>query len=154
MITFIQAGGTIDKDYLPNAANHGYNFEIGEPAYTQILAKIQPHFEFECKSLVRKDSLDFNDADREQIRLYVAALENNQVVITHGTDTIRQTAEVLASIGAKTIVLTGAMTPEKFKQSDAEFNLGMAVAAVQTLPPGVYIALYGQITLWEAFETN
>lgn len=151
MITFIQTGGTIDKDYPPNSTNHGYNFEIGEPAFTHILATIRPQFEFETMSVLRKDSLDITDADRELIRAQVEALENNQVVITHGTDTIRQTAEVLAGISAKTIVLTGSMTPEKFKGSDAEFNLGMAVAAAQTLPPGVYIALRGQVTPWQTF---
>lgn len=151
MITFIQAGGTIDKDYLPNEVNHGYNFEIGEPAYTDILAKVQPRFQFDFKSVVRKDSLDLTENDRELIKSHVETLDNDHIIITHGTDTIHQTAALLATIHGKTIILTGAMTPEKFRLSDAEFNLGMAVAAVQTLPPGVYIALYGQVTPWEKF---
>jgi L-asparaginase len=71
--------------------------------------------------------------------------------VTHGTDTIYKTAEVLADIKDKTIVLTGARLPEKFYDSEADFNLGMAVAGAQILPPGVYIALYGLITPWDKF---
>lgn len=153
-ITFVQAGGTIDKDYMPSSGTHGYNFEIGEPASASILSRIQPHFNYELNSLVRKDSLDINDADRELIKSFVEQLDNDRIIITHGTDTIRQTAESLSGISNKTIVLTGSMTPEKFKQSDADFNLGMAVGAVQALPHGVYICLYGLITPWHEYTNS
>ena len=80
------------------------------------------------------------------MRAAVEAASQTRIIITHGTDTMGETAAALAGISGKTIVLTGAMLPEKFRDSDADFNLGMAIAAVRLSPPGVYVALNGTVT--------
>ena len=95
--------------------------------------------------LMRKDSLELTDADRTAIHEAVAASDADKILVTHGTDTMVQTARVLSDIAGKTIVLTGAMQPATLRNSDAEFNVGFALAAVQTLPPGVYIAMNGEV---------
>jgi L-asparaginase len=95
--------------------------------------------------MFQKDSLEVNDDDRQQLLDFVKADDADRYVITHGTDTMPQTAEKLAGIDGKTIVLTGALTPARFRTTDAVFNVGMAVAAVQTCAPGVYIAMNGQV---------
>jgi L-asparaginase len=115
------------------------------------LGRLSVDFECDSLSLLQKDSLDINEEDRDQISFAVNNLPSDKVVITHGTDTIRNTAERLSEIKDKTIILTGAMLPEKFKNTDAEFNLGMAVGAVQILEPGIYICLYGKVVDWKDF---
>ena len=95
--------------------------------------------------LMRKDSLELTDADRQAIHDAVAASDADKILVTHGTDTMVDTARVLADIACKTIVLTGAMQPATLRNSDAEFNVGFALAATQTLPPGVYIAMNGEV---------
>ena len=151
-ITFIQTGGTIDKAYPATETTHGYNFEIGDPAFVTILQKINHSFEFDSISVVKKDSLDFTDADRQAVYDAVEAVPHQNIIITHGTDTIYKTAERLASLKDKKVILTGAMLPAEFSRSDAMFNLGMAVGALQTLQhPGIYIALYGVVVPWDQF---
>ena len=95
--------------------------------------------------MLQKDSLEMTDDDRQQLLDYIAADDATHYVITHGTDTMPQTAEKLSSLEGKTIVLTGALTPARFRTTDAVFNVGMAVAAVQSCEPGVYIAMNGQV---------
>ncbi len=151
-ITFVQTGGTIDKDYPKGKTNHGYEFEITDSAFYPILKKVKPAFEYEVISVLKKDSLDITDEDRETIYSAIESIKNDKIVISHGTDTIHLTAEKLSKISGKTIVLTGAMLPEKFYDSDAEFNVGMAVGASETLDNGVYIALYGTIVPWNEFK--
>ncbi len=155
-ILFLQTGGTIDKDYLPREGNHGYAFTIETPAYIPILERADVSFTVAKWSTMKKDSLDITDTDRKQLAYDVYNCAHKRVVITHGTDTIGETATFLAEAGAsmKTIVLTGAMRPEKFARSDADFNLGMAVGAVQVLPPGVYVALGGLVQDWKEFCTT
>jgi len=102
-------------------------------------------FRFTVIPILRKDSLHINDADRELLRATIAAQPTRHVLVTHGTDSMVETAKVLASIPDKTIVLTGALNPARFRGSDAEFNIGSAVGAVQSLPAGVYIAMNGRI---------
>jgi L-asparaginase len=102
-------------------------------------------FRFEVIPILRKDSLHIDAADRELVRATIAAQDARQVLVTHGTDSMVETAAVLASIPGKVIVLTGALNPARFRGSDAEFNIGTAVGAVQSLPPGVYIAMNGRI---------
>ena len=82
------------------------------------------------------------------------SLIENHIIITHGSDTLIETAEVLSSIQDKTIILTAAMLPEKFKDSDAAFNLGMAVAGVQSLQSGIYIAIHGYLASWDSFKRD
>lgn len=150
-ISFIQCGGTIDKDYPQGLTDHGYSFQIQDAALTYILERVHPFFEIDLHEVLRKDSLDMDDADRALVREKIEAIDNDKIVITHGTDTLSLTAEELSEISNKTIVLTGAMLPERFRNSDADFNLGMAVAGVQYLPHGVYIALQGKLVKWDEF---
>ena len=134
-------GGTIDKVYFD--AKGGY--EVGAPMVREILAQARVLEPVPIIELLRKDSLEMTDADRVAIRAAVAATDDAQVVITHGTDTMVETALVLTDLGDRTIVLTGALQPGRFADSDAPFNLGMAIAAAQSLPAGVWVAVNGRI---------
>ncbi|HEY5781436.1 MAG TPA: asparaginase domain-containing protein, partial [Lysobacter sp.] len=120
-------------------------YQIGEPQIGSMLRELGVGFEFTVIPILRKDSLHISADDRELIRATIAAQPARQVLVTHGTDTMVETAKVLASLTDKTIVLTGALSPARFRGSDAEFNIGCAVGAVQALPPGVYIAMNGRI---------
>lgn len=137
----ITTGGTIDKVYFDDKSD----FQIGEPQIGRILEELGVAFRFSVIPIIRKDSLHIEAADRELIRAAIAAQPARHVLITHGTDTMVETAKVLADIPGKTMVLTGALNPARFRGSDAEFNIGCAVGAVQSLPPGVYIAMNGRI---------
>jgi len=153
-ILFIQTGGSIDKNYPLGEDNHGYSFKIGAPAFDSILERVNPGFEFETKTVLQKDSLDITDEDRQLIFDACQNADTDRIVITHGTDTMIQTAELLSRISDKTIVLTGAFQPELFKSSDADFNLGMAVGGAGILGPGVYIAMSGRVFEWDKAVTD
>lgn len=140
-IKFFTTGGTIDKIYFDAKSE----FEVGPPQVVDLLRDANVTFKHEYESLLRKDSLDLTDADRALIRDRIAADPATRVVVTHGTDTMVQTALVLRGIPSKTIVLTGSMQPARLRVTDAAFNVGTAVMAAQTLPPGVYIAMNGRI---------
>lgn len=142
-ILFVQTGGTIDKDY-PKAVK-GYAFEITKPAIKSIIERIQPEFEYKVITLMRKDSGNITDADRKKILTHCKSAPFDKIIITHGTDTIIKTSELLTSIKNKTIILTGAFKPEKFKNSDADFNTGFAIGALNHAPDGVFIALQGKL---------
>ena len=142
-ILFIQTGGTIDKDYPKQSK--GYAFEINEPAVKNILKKINPSFEFEILPLMKKDSLDIKTADRKKLLDACKKNSASKIIITHGTDTIIETAKYLSGIKNKAIILTGSFKPEKFKDSDADFNIGLAIGAVSVLKTGVYIAMNGRV---------
>jgi len=150
-ISFIQTGGTIDKDYKATDENHGYNFEISEPAIKSILDRVNPAFDFEIFTVCKKDSLDLTDKDRACIYDKCKNIENNKIILTHGTDTFKKTAEVLSKVENKVIVLTGAMKPAKFSDSDAVFNIGVAIGAISVLPNGVYIAMNGMVCRWNEY---
>ena len=137
----ITTGGTIDKVYFDDKSD----YQIGEPQIGKILEELGVTFRFSVIPIIRKDSLHIDAADRELVRATIAAQPARHVLITHGTDTMVETAKVLAEVEGKTIVLTGALNPARFRGSDAEFNIGCAVGAVQSLPPGVYIAMNGRI---------
>jgi len=151
-ITFIQTGGTIDKDY-PKTTK-GYAFEISEPAVKRILEKLNPVFNYEIISLLKKDSLDITKNDREKILQTCQNLRNDKIIITHGTDTMIETAKKLNVIKDKVIVITGAMRPERFSNSDAPINIGLAIGAIQALSNGVYIAMHGKIYPAEMVKRN
>lgn len=151
-ILFIQTGGTIDKDYPKNTK--GYAFEITEPAIQRILAKISLSFEYKIIPLLRKDSLDLTAADRATIYQACVNSDSNKIIITHGTDTMIETAEVLFGMEGKTVVITGAMKPQKFTDSDADFNLGIAIGAINVLPVGIYIAMNGCIFEYDKVVRN
>lgn len=147
-ITFLQTGGTIDKDY-PRSLG-GYAFEIGPPAAARILERLNPTFGYAIETVLQKDSLDITAADRESLRKACEQRAGDRIIITHGTDTLIESAAALTDIPGKVIILTGAMRPERFSNSDAPINLGVAIGAVQVLPPGVYIAMHGQVVPWQA----
>lgn len=134
-------GGTIDKVYFDAKSS----YEIGDPCVGEILQRANVAFEYSIESLMRKDSLDMTADDRTLVRSRVGASRATHILITHGTDTMPETAQVLADLSDKTIVLTGAMSPARFAASDATFNIGCAVGALQSLAPGAYITMNGQV---------
>ena len=140
-IRFITTGGTIDKIYFDALSQ----FKIGDSQVKHILTEGMVDFDYDVVSLMQKDSLDMTDHDRATVREFIANDDQSQFVVTHGTDTMTATAAVLDGLKGKTIVLTGSLAPARFKTTDAVFNIGMAVASVQTAKPGVYIAMNGQI---------
>lgn len=151
-ILFIQTGGTIDKDYPET--KKGYAFQITEPAVKRILQKINANFDFEILSILKKDSLDITEEDREKICETCQKAKNHRIVITHGTDTMIETAKKIATIKNKVIILTGATKPEKFSDSDASFNVGTAIGAINVLSEGVYVAMNGRIYPWNCVRRN
>ena len=140
-LCIVTTGGTIDKIYFDDKSD----FQVGDPQIGRILDELGVAFRFNVIPILRKDSLHITDADRALLRSTIAAQDAAHVLVTHGTDSMVETARVLADIPGKTIVLTGALNPARFRGSDAEFNVGTAVGAVQSLPPGVYIAMNGRI---------
>ncbi len=140
-LLIVTTGGTIDKVYFDDKSD----FQVGDPQIGGILRELGVAFSFNVIPIIRKDSLHITAADRELLRATIAAQPAQHVLVTHGTDTMVETAKVLASLTDKTIVITGALNPARFRGSDAEFNIGTAVGAVQALPPGVYIAMNGRI---------
>ena len=140
-IKIFSVGGTIDKVYFDKLSQ----YQVGFPSVRAILGSLPIAFEYEIESLLRKDSLDMDEADRQLVRNRVAAEPGRKIIITHGTDTMVETGQRLSDIRGKCIVLTGAMEPADFKSSDAVFNVGVAVGAVSSLPDGVYIAMNGRI---------
>jgi len=149
-LCIVTTGGTIDKIYFDDKSD----FQVGEPQIGRILQELGVAFRFNVIPILRKDSLHLTDEDRELIRDTIAAQAANHVLVTHGSDSMVATAKVLAGIANKTIVLTGALNPARFRGSDAEFNIGTAVGAVQCLPAGVYIAMNGRIWNPEKVRKN
>ena len=140
-IRVFTTGGTIDKIYFDAMSR----FEVGHPQIADILADVNVQVDYSVKSLFMKDSLEITDEDREAIRRHVERAVEDRILITHGTDTMVHTAAALNGVIDKVIVLVGSLSPSRFKGSDAEFNIGFALAAVQLLPPGVYIAMNGLV---------
>lgn len=151
-VQFIQTGGTIDKDYPQ--IRRSYSFEIADPAVGRILRRVVPNIRYSVVTLLKKDSLDITDKDRMKIVRFCRQSHAKRIVITHGTDTMVKTARALRVIRNKIIVLTGAMRPEKFTDSDAMFNVGTAVGAMSCLPVGVFIAMNARIYPWNRCYKN
>jgi L-asparaginase len=137
----ITTGGTIDKIYFDAKSD----YQVGDPVIGGLLDKMQVGFAFTVESALRKDSLEMTDEDRALIRRLTEQCEEECVLITHGTDGMVATGQALRGIADKRIVLTGALQPAAFHQSDAIFNIGCALGAVQSKPAGVYIAMNGQV---------
>ncbi len=137
----ITTGGTIDKIYFDAKSD----YEVGDPVIGELLQRMQVGFQYTVESAMRKDSLDMNEQDRELIRGAAENCTQECVLITHGTDGMVATGAALRGIANKRIVLTGALQPAAFYQSDAIFNVGCAIGAVQSKPPGIYIAMNGQV---------
>ena len=134
-------GGTIDKVYFDAKSK----FEVGEPQILEVLSEANLSIDYQVTPLMRKDSLELTDQDRALVRKAIEASTTTRIVITHGTDTMTDTAMALAGIAGKTIVLTGAMQPARFRFTDAVFNIASAMMAAQTLAEGVYITMNGQV---------
>jgi L-asparaginase len=140
-IKIFTVGGTIDKIYFDKKSK----YQVGEPAVDQVLKEANINFAYQIESILRKDSLDMTDDDRQLVFDKIEADDHRYIIVTHGTDTIIQTARKMMSIQNKVIVLTGSIEPARSKSSDAPFNIGSAVAAVQLLPAGVYIVINGRV---------
>ena len=138
----LTTGGTIDKVYFDAKSSYA----VGESEIDELLMHGHVDFPYRIVSLMRKDSLDMDAADRAVIRQAVMEAPNRYVLVTHGTDTMTETGQALQGIPGKTIVLTGALLPARFRDNDAIFNIGFALAAVQLLPEGVYVAMQGRVT--------
>jgi len=149
-IKILTAGGTIDKVYFDAKSD----YQVGPPNIMTVLDGLNLGFDYVVESVLRKDSLDLTRKDRDRIRAAVAREKAEKIIITHGTDTMVETARRLADITDKTVVLTGALEPALFKTSDAVFNIGCAVAAVQTLKPGIYIAMNGRVFPHDRVQKN
>ncbi len=147
-LQILTTGGTIDKIYYDDQSD----YQIGEPEIARILRAMNVAFEWEIQALMRKDSLHMTDEDRHSIHEAITASSATHVLITHGTDSMVDTARVLSDIPNKVMVMTGALNPARFIDSDAVFNIGCAVGAVQVLKPGVWIAMNGRI--WNPMEVR
>lgn len=144
-------GGTFDKEY--NELNGSLYFK--DTHMPEMLALGRSRVPVDLRTLMMIDSLEMTDVDRETIAQNCAKTPEEKIIITHGTDTMVETAKVLAGkIKNKTIVIVGAMIPYKFGSSDGLFNLGSALAFVQTLPVGVYIAMNGRYFKWDNVRKN
>jgi L-asparaginase len=140
-IHVLTTGGTIDKVYFDAKSE----FQVGPPMIEELLKEARVTAEVTVEPVLAKDSLELSDADRGLIRERVAACRTERILITHGTDTMAETAKTLSGIAGKTIVLTGSMQPARFRNTDAVFNVGFALGVVQLLPPGVYLAINGRV---------
>lgn len=140
-VLILTTGGTIDKLYFDALSE----YQIGDSVVERLLRTARVALPFRVQELLRKDSLELTDDDRALIAQAVADAPEDRIVITHGTDTMTETAKVLAGKTDKTIVLVGALAPARFTDSDATFNLGMAFATAQVAGPGVWIAMNGTI---------
>lgn len=140
-ILLLTTGGTIDKIYFDALSD----YQVGETVMAKLLEVARVKRPFRIEEVTRKDSLELDDGDRALIYARVAAAPESHVIITHGTDTMTDTARVLADIAGKTIVLVGALAPARFGESDASFNLGMAFATAQVASPGIYITMSGSV---------
>ena len=144
-------GGTFDKEY--NELTGDLYFK--DTHMSELLEKGRSKVAVEIRTLMMVDSLQMTDGDRSLIAHQCLSCDESQIVVTHGTDTMSETAKVLAQkIKNKTVILTGAMIPIKFGSSDGLFNLGSALAFAQTLPPGVYVAMNGRYFSWDNVRKN
>lgn len=143
-------GGTIDKVYFDALSE----YQIGEPVVNNILKEALANFSFDVVSILKKDSLEITNEDRDMIFKQVRKDSCEHILITHGTDTMINTAQRLLEIKDKTIVLTGSMQPARFRNTDAIFNIGYAISAAQHLPHGIYLAMNGQIFTPDAVQKN
>jgi len=141
-ILILTTGGTIDKNYFDALSE----YQIVDSGIPALLKEARVELPYRLVEVMRKDSLELTDADRTLIAAAAREAPETRIVITHGTDTMTETAKLLAAdVPDKTIVLTGALSPARFAETDAPCNLGMAFATVQMAPPGVWIAMSGQV---------
>lgn len=139
-IQIFSCGGTIDKVYFDTKSDYA----VGDPQIKTVFDDALVAFDYKIESLMRKDSLEMTDGDRSLIREHIEQSTSDHILITHGTDTMAETAASLIGIDDKVIVLTGSMTPARFRVTDAVFNIGCAVGVLQSKPCGVYLAMNGR----------
>lgn len=150
-LRILVTGGTFDKQYDPIKGT----LSFASSHLPKIIARARLTVPLQLEELFLLDSLDMQDADRVQVRTACQRANETNIVIIHGTDTMRETAEVLGHAKlAKTIVITGAMIPYEIINSDALFNFGFACGVAQTLPHGVYIAMNGRVFAWDDVQKN
>jgi len=150
-LRIIATGGTFDKHY--NELNGVLGF--AESHLPEVIKRTRMTIPVALEVVSLLDSLDMQDADRQQVLAACQGASEKAIVIVHGTDTMRETAEVLGSVATdKTIVFTGAMIPYEIANSDALFNFGFACGVAQVLPPGVYVAMNGQVFSWDNVTKN
>lgn len=149
-ITFILTGGTIDKEY--DALDKA--FTIGSGAVNRILGYVKPNFDATIVSVVQKVSVNILPEEKEMIRKACVDAVDGKIIVTYGTDAMSEIGEVLKDISNKTIVITGALKSQLIKDTDAEFNLGFAICAVQTMPVGVYVAMSGRVYDWNKCQKD
>lgn len=151
-IRILVTGGTFDKEYDELSGRLFFK----ETHLPEMLRRGRCLLDVTAETVLMIDSLDLDDAGRARIVARARECSERAVVITHGTDTMVQTARALAeaAIPGKTVVLTGAMVPYAFGSSDGLFNLGSALSFVQVLPPGVYVAMNGQHFAWDCVRKN
>ena len=150
-IKIIVTGGTFDKEYNPLDGQLFFN----GTHVSEMLKLGRSRLPVHIKTILMIDSLSMTEVDRKKILVECQNSNEDKILITHGTDTMTETAKLLGQhITNKTIVLTGAMVPYAFGSSDGLFNLGSALAFLQTLPPGVYISMNGKYFLWNNVRKN
>ncbi len=151
MICVFVTGGTFDRTYDEIRGR----LSFGDTHLPEMLRLGRSRVEVSIRALMMIDSLEMTDTDRDLIVRHCAQCGDSRIVVTHGTDTMVETAAALArGVSGKTIVLTGAMIPYAFGSSDGLFNLGSALSFAQVLPPGVYIAMNGQCFEWDKVRKN
>ena len=149
-IALVTTGGTIDKDYFDALSD----YKVVESIVPMLLQRIGSGLTVENHEVCRKDSLELTDEDRVNLRQVILELDADKVLVTHGTDTMVDSAMSLGSIEDKTIVFTGAMRPARFMDTDALFNVGVAIGALQSNQSGVFIAMSGQVFTPDSVQKN
>ncbi len=150
-IRILVTGGTFDKEYNERTGQLFFK----DTHIAEMLRLGRSRVEVTIRTVMMIDSLEMTDADRALIVQNCLQCEDDRIVITHGTDTMTETAAaVAAAVSGKTVVLTGAMIPYAFGSSDGLFNLGSALSFVQILPPGVYLAMNGKCFSWDRVRKN
>jgi len=152
MIRIFVTGGTFDKTYDEIQGQ----LSFGDTHLAEMLRLGRSHVDVSIRTLMMIDSLEMTDDDRAIVVHNCATCDEARIVVTHGTDTMVETARAIAAanLAGKTVVLTGAMVPYAFGSSDGLFNLGSALSFVQVLPPGVYIAMNGRHFTWDQVRKN
>lgn len=140
-VLVLTTGGTLDKVYFDALSE----YQVGDAVAPEILQRMNVNFKFEHQEICRKDSLEITDEDREKLKQAVEGSQHQHILVTHGTDTMVKTAQYLGVQGGKTIVFTGAMQPAAFTNTDAIFNIGTAIGALNSAEQGVYVAMSGQV---------
>ena len=142
-ILVVTTGGTIDKVYVDQKSD----YQVGQTIIGSLLNEAQVTHLYRIMEVLQKDSVDLNDADRQPIHSAIVGDLSALIIVTHGTDTMTDTAQYLTDIEGKTIIMARSLAPARFAMTDAMFNVGMAVAAVRAMYHGVYIAINSTVFL-------